>query len=67
MHGKLEQAKNYVAQVRKLNASRGVPPNPLSDSLSSAAVEIWYLGQNDRGIRAVDAALASTPMKSLSI
>jgi tetratricopeptide (TPR) repeat protein len=44
-----------------------VPANPIGDSLWGAAIEIWWLGQNERGVRALDAALAAHPLKDLPI
>jgi tetratricopeptide (TPR) repeat protein len=67
LRGHLKQAVDLGSQTRKLNASRGVPANPLSDSLVSAAVQIWFLGQNERGVHAIDAALAAAPLKNLPI
>jgi len=67
LRGRLKEAVRYGEQVRSLNAARGVPPNPLSDSLTSAVIAIWFLGQNERGVRALDAALAQVPLKSLPI
>jgi tetratricopeptide (TPR) repeat protein len=67
LRGRLKQAADLGAQVRKFNASRGVPPNPVSDSLYAAAIEIWWLGENERGVRALDAALAATPLRNLPV
>jgi tetratricopeptide (TPR) repeat protein len=50
-----------------LNAARGVPANPLSDSIGSAAIAIWYLDQRERGVRALDAALVQVPLRTLPI
>jgi eukaryotic-like serine/threonine-protein kinase len=67
LRGRLQQAMQYGAQVRKANAARGVPSNPLDDSLVAATIEIWFLGARERGVRALDAALAAVPLKSLPI
>jgi Flp pilus assembly protein TadD len=67
LRGRLKQAMQYGAQLRAVNAARGVPPNPLSDSITSALVAIWFLGQNERGVRALDAALAASPFKNLPL
>ncbi len=67
LRGRLKQAMELGSQLRKANAARGVPANPMADSLISAALEIWYLGQNERGVRALDAALAGAPLKDLPI
>jgi tetratricopeptide (TPR) repeat protein len=67
LRGRLKEAMQYAGQFRAINAARGVPPNPLSDSLASAVIAIWFLGQNERGVHALDAALAQVPLKSLPI
>jgi len=67
LRGRLRQAMQYNTQLRAVNAARGVPANPLSDSIGSALVAIWYLGQNERGVRALDAALAASPLKNLPL
>ena len=65
LRGHLKQAVDLGSQLRKFNASRGVPPNPMADSLVAAAIEIWWLGRNEQGVRGLDAALAGAPLKNL--
>jgi tetratricopeptide (TPR) repeat protein len=67
LRGHLKQAMDYGSQTRKVQAARGAPSNPVADSLISAAIAIWYLGNNERGVRALDAALAAAPLKNLPI
>jgi hypothetical protein len=47
--------------------ARGVPNNPLSDSLTSVAIDIWFLGKNEQGVRKLDAELARVPMRSFPV
>ncbi len=67
LRGRLQQAADYSAQTRKQQAARGIPPNPMTDSIDAAAIAIWYLGKPERGVRALDAAQAAISIKSLPI
>jgi len=67
LRGRLQQASDYAAQVRTLQAARGVPSNPMTDSINAAAIAIWFLGQPERGVRALDAAQAAVSIKSLPV
>ena len=67
LRGHLKQAVDYERQLRRINATRGFPSDPISDSLTSAAIEIWFLGQNEKGVRALDAAQATIRMRNLPI
>jgi tRNA A-37 threonylcarbamoyl transferase component Bud32/tetratricopeptide (TPR) repeat protein len=67
LHGQLRRATDLGTQVRKAGAAIAGESNPLADSLVSAGVQIWYLGQHDKGANALDASLAAYPMKSLRV
>jgi tetratricopeptide (TPR) repeat protein len=67
LHGRLNESLRLAAETRKMNAARGVPPNPLNDSLTSAAIQIWYYDQKEKGVRALDAALQQTPLRTLRV
>jgi tetratricopeptide (TPR) repeat protein len=67
LRGRLQQANDYALQTRKLQVARGVPASPMTDSINAAAIEIWYLGQPERGVRALDAAQAAVSIKSLPV
>ncbi|HEY9227352.1 MAG TPA: protein kinase, partial [Gemmatimonadaceae bacterium] len=67
LHGQLRRAADLATQVRKVGATVSGSTNPLADSLTSAAIQIWFLGRNESGVRALDAALASTPIKNLPV
>jgi len=67
LRGRLHEAQNLASEVRRLNAARGVPANPIGDSIISAAAQIWFLERPEKGVRALDAALAQVPLRSLPI
>ena len=67
LRGRLTEAGALGKEVRKLNQARGVPENPLADSMAVASGVIWFLGQNERGVRALDAALVQTPLRTLRV
>jgi tetratricopeptide (TPR) repeat protein/tRNA A-37 threonylcarbamoyl transferase component Bud32 len=67
LHGRIHEAQQLGAQTRALNAARGVPANPLSDSLVSAAISIWYLGDFEKGVHALDEIQAAIPMTTLPV
>jgi tRNA A-37 threonylcarbamoyl transferase component Bud32/tetratricopeptide (TPR) repeat protein len=67
LHGRIRETRALASQARKLNAARGVPDNPLADSMTSAVIEIWYLEQFDKGVRALDAAQAAVPLHTLPV
>jgi tetratricopeptide (TPR) repeat protein len=67
MRGRLREARSLAVETRNLNAARGVPSSPMTDSVTSAAIQIWFLEQPDKGVRALDAALAQTPMRTLPV
>jgi tetratricopeptide (TPR) repeat protein len=67
LRGHIKDGVQVAAQMRAANAARGVPDNPIADSLTSAQIAIWFFGQNERGIRALDAAVARVPFKTLPI
>jgi len=63
----LREAHRLALETWKLNAARGVPQNPLSDSMTSAAIQIWFYEEKEKGVRALDAALAQTPLRTLRV
>jgi hypothetical protein len=67
MRGRLRDAEQLGRQTRALNAARGVPSSPISDSLVSAAVSIWFLEKPAVGVHALDVAIAQTPFRTLPI
>jgi tetratricopeptide (TPR) repeat protein len=67
LHGKIAEARRLRDQVVKLNAARGIPPNPLGDSLVSAGIDIWFFERFSDGLRALDAAQAQVPLRTLSV
>jgi Flp pilus assembly protein TadD len=67
LRGRLKESRVLSREVTALNAARGVPANPLGDSLGSAAVAIWYFDEKERGAHALDAALAQVPLRTLPV
>ncbi|HKW11929.1 MAG TPA: protein kinase [Gemmatimonadaceae bacterium] len=66
LRGRLREARALLAQGREANAARGVPSRPLDDSIDAVSSAIWFYDQRDAGVRRIDAALARTPLKTLS-
>ena len=67
LRGQLRRAADLGVQLRKAGSEVSGTTNPLSDSLVSAGVQIWYLGNHERGVRILDAALAAFPMRNLPL
>ncbi|HEX4683803.1 MAG TPA: protein kinase [Gemmatimonadaceae bacterium] len=67
LHGKLGDARRLSDEVQRVNEARGVPKNPLVDSIQSAAIDTWFLDQNDKAVHALDAALEQRPLSSLPV
>jgi tetratricopeptide (TPR) repeat protein len=68
LHGRLREGDSLVNVARAMSATmRGVAPSSFDDSVSKASGLIWFLAQNDRGVRMIDAALARTPLRTLPL
>jgi tetratricopeptide (TPR) repeat protein len=67
LRGRLADAQRLAVQTRALNAARGVPANPLADSINSASVQLWYFDRRDVAAHALDAALAQVPLHNLAL
>ena len=65
LHGRLHAGDSLGTAARAVNATRGVQRSPLNDSLSTAQGIVWFLGENERAVRMLDAALARTPLRTL--
>jgi eukaryotic-like serine/threonine-protein kinase len=65
LRGKLRASRDLSSQTYKLNEARGVPTNPLLDSLQAASVETWFLEQGDKATHAIDAVLKEHPLSSI--
>ena len=65
--GRLTEAQALRDEAFAANAARGVPTNPLSDLLTKAALDIWFLDHKDDGVRQIDAALVKVPLRSLPL
>jgi len=68
LRGQLRRADSLAGALRPLIAALGLPPrSALTDSLSKAFGMIWFLGENERGVRMIDAALVRTPLRTLPV
>ncbi|MEO8336404.1 MAG: protein kinase [bacterium] len=67
LQGKLVESGKWLAMGRMEDSVRGVPPEPLRDSLDVAFMDIWMYEQPSRGIDRIDAALKLYPMKTQSV
>jgi tetratricopeptide (TPR) repeat protein len=66
LHGRLREADSLARSARTMSAAmRGVPVNPFNDSVSKASGVIWFLNENERGVRMLDAVLLRTPLRTL--
>ena len=65
LRGRFRDLPPLVREARALNAARGVPPNPLGDSLDGAGLAIAYLDRPEEGIHMLETGLAATPLSSL--
>jgi len=67
LHGRLREADSLVHVARAMSASmRALPRDALADSLSKAVGMIRFLGENERGVNMLDAALARTPLRTMN-
>jgi tetratricopeptide (TPR) repeat protein len=66
LRGRLSDAQRLAVDVRALNVARGVPANPLADSISFSSVELWFFDRRDAATHSLDGALAQVPLRSLS-
>jgi tetratricopeptide (TPR) repeat protein len=66
LQGKIAQSNRWLVMARKEDSLRGVPPQPLDDSLIQAFVDIWIREQPARAVQRMEAALALYPMKTRS-
>jgi eukaryotic-like serine/threonine-protein kinase len=67
LRGRLRDALALQADAQRANASRGVPANPLSEALTSVAIDVWFREHDAAGAAALDAALARIPLRSLPL
>ena len=67
LRGRLREAQQLSVETRSVNAARGVPANPLADSIGSASVKLWFFDQRDAAAHALDAALAQAPLRNLPV
>jgi hypothetical protein len=67
LHGRLRDGAALAAQAQRLNVARGVPESPYAAQVLRASLEIWFLGEREKGVQDLDAAIARTPIKSRPI
>lgn len=66
-HGQLDLAMQLLGEARRLDSARGIPLEPLQDSLVAAFLDVWMRGRPDRAIQRVDRALALYPLTTLAL
>ena len=66
LRGHLASSARLSMDADALDSARGSPRAPLSRSLDSAFVAAWFLEQPAQSVRLLDAALARTPLRSIS-
>jgi tetratricopeptide (TPR) repeat protein len=67
LKGKLAESTKWLAMARQEDSVRGVPPEPLRDSLDVAFMDIWMYEQPARALSRIDAALRLHPITTPSI
>ena len=65
LQGKVSESFRLLANARREDSVRGVPPEPLMDSLNQAFADVWMREQPARGVQRMEAALTLHPMKAL--
>lgn len=68
LRGRLRQADSLFGVAQAMSSRmRGVERSSLDDSVAKASGLIWFLGENERGVRMLDAALARTPLRTAPV
>lgn len=67
MRGRLTESERSQQDAAEGNLVRGVPPDSTGIKVWSAFVDVWHRDRPARGVRKLDAALASTPLASLPL
>jgi tetratricopeptide (TPR) repeat protein len=67
LRGRLHEALQLRNEAMAANVARGVPNTPLFDSLTSVAIDIWFLGKNEQGIKKMETELTRVPMRSFPV
>ncbi len=56
-----------VTEARRTDALRGLPPPPLEDSVTAAALDVTLRAQPARGVARLDSLLVRVPLRSLPV
>jgi tetratricopeptide (TPR) repeat protein len=67
VQGNLKRALPLFAEATAANAAIGTAANVVADSASVTRMEIATLGESPRGVQRMDALLAKTPLKNMSL
>jgi tetratricopeptide (TPR) repeat protein len=67
LNGRLRDASRFVAEGRTADSARGLQRNTTLDSVVAAQLDAWFLSNNDRAIRRLDAVLASQAFQNLPV
>lgn len=67
LHGRLADGERLEAGASAEDAARGAPRPPLTETLDSAWVDMWFREQPGRGLQRIDGALARTPIRTIPV
>jgi tetratricopeptide (TPR) repeat protein len=67
LRGRLTESERSQKDAAEGNVVRGIPPDSTGINVWSAFVDVWHRDRPERGVRKLDAALASTPLASLPL
>jgi tetratricopeptide (TPR) repeat protein len=64
--GRLSEALALLASAHAIDSARGTFVPALYDSVKAAWMEVWFRGNARRAVRRLDAALLTTPLRTVS-
>jgi tetratricopeptide (TPR) repeat protein len=67
LRGRVARALTLAAEATELNAAIGGTANVVADSASVTRMEIATMGESPRGVQRLDATLAKSPMRTMSV
>jgi tetratricopeptide (TPR) repeat protein/tRNA A-37 threonylcarbamoyl transferase component Bud32/TolB-like protein len=67
LHGRVTEANRLYDQLTAMQRDAGLATTPaLTDSIAFAMADWWFLGNRDRALKRLDAAVAALPMTNIS-
>ena len=67
LRGRLRDASRFQAEGRTADSARGLQRNTTVDSVVVAQMDAWFLGNNDRAVRRLDAFIASPAFLNMPV